>query len=454
MENLLVSLDWLAVTVRMQRPLMEYPNHVIQEYGMTNVWGYRQVVYNEYGEKVFTLLSRPRQSILPADAGLLEIANEWLYREDVAFRIIDKFCEVTGAWVSGVSRADICCDFVPDAAQVDVIRGLSTKQFYVARNRNRSEFCSRSSEEWMPSPWRGVLIPHQQSWGHKTSDVKWKLYYKSKELHDDGGGKLMSKPYIVWNWRACGFDINSVWRLEVSIKNLNQFDIEGQKFTLKWLEINYLHAYLSLYSSRFIIRKDEKHVDKTNDKVVPFLNVGWMRDYIKKRKSQNAQIRSGRLSLLRHLVASMDEPEVLYDVPTRDDVLSTIERVVDRDGLHMYFKVMTGITFAAWKQEKRNALAEMLAKQRGMQLPANPMKEGSIGTEFRIERKRVRVDDGLSNNLEFDSQKCGEVTDSEAKKGKDARLEAWYNDIKVSFNNSKEKNGENSQNQTTLPLLG
>ena len=431
MDKLLVSIDWLAVTVRMEWPLVEYPGCVVKEYGMTNVWERRQVVYNEYGEKVFTMLSKPRQTILPADSGLLEIANEWLYHEDTAFRIIDKFCSVTGAWVSGVSRADICCDFVPDAKQRDIILGLSAKTMYVAGKQNDVEFGSRSRASWLPAMWRGVRIPHQQSWGHKTSDVKWKLYYKSKELHDDAGGQFMSKPYIIWNWRACGFDINSVWRLEVSLKNLNQFDIEGQKFTLNWLETSYLYAFLSLYSSRFVIRKSQNHADKTNDEVVPFLNVGWMRGYIKKRPPQSTQVRSGRLSLLRHLVASMDEPEVLYDVPTRDDVLETIGKIVERDGLDMYFKAMTGCRFMEWKQDKRNALADVVKKKKDMQWSANSMIEGSTGTEFRIERERVRVGDGLNNNLEFDGQHRCEVTDSEAKRKEDARINAWCNDLRT-----------------------
>lgn len=431
MSGLLISLDWLAVTVRMERPLVEYPEHTVEMYGMTNVWANRQVVYNERGEKVFTLLSKPRQSILPADSALLEIANEWLYHGDMAFRIIDKFCEITGAWVSGVSRADICCDFVPNADQVEVIRGLSDKSLYVCGKRNRVEFCSRSNDEWMPTEWRGLDCPHQQSWGHKTSDVKWKLYYKSKELHDEGGAQFMSKPYIVWNWRACKFDINAVWRLEVSIKNLNQFNIEGQRFTLNWLETNYLYAFAALYSARFVVRKSQGHVDKTNDEVVPFLDIRWLRNYIRVRPPQSAQIRSGRLSLLRHLVSSLDSPEVLYDIPTRDDVLDTIERMVERDNLQMYFKSMTGFTFVKWKQEKKNALADVVLKQKGLQMSANPYLEGSIGTEYRVERKQVRVGDGLVCNLEFDAQHKAEVVESEAKRKEDARIDARVNNLRT-----------------------
>jgi hypothetical protein len=51
------------------------------------------------------------------------------------------------------------------------------------------------TDPWVPEMWRGE-VPYDQSWGHKTTDIKWKLYYKTKELRDNAGGNTYDKPYI------------------------------------------------------------------------------------------------------------------------------------------------------------------------------------------------------------------------------------------------------------------
>ena len=86
------------------------------------------------------------------------------------------------------------------------------------------------TDPWVPEMWRGE-VPYDQSWGHKTTDIKWKLYYKTKELRDNAGGSTYDKPYIVDMWRDVGLDESNVWRLEVAFHNANRFEFEGERLS-------------------------------------------------------------------------------------------------------------------------------------------------------------------------------------------------------------------------------
>ena len=78
-QELLCFIDWLGLSVRVTDEPRPIPGYAWKEYTATNVWGKRRVLWTENGDRVCTLLSEPRSSILDAHAGLLEVDNEWLY---------------------------------------------------------------------------------------------------------------------------------------------------------------------------------------------------------------------------------------------------------------------------------------------------------------------------------------------------------------------------------------
>lgn len=346
-QHILLNNDWFALSVALtgeeRKPKSGYK---WVEFEGTNVWKRRRILLNEYGEKVLTLLSEPKSSVIRPDAGLMEVANEWLYHGIGVGGTLRLFKYLVEYRELGMSRLDLAMDFVPDEKQQKVIWGLSDSSMYVSGKRSGSGFWSSSSAEWMPEEWRGKRIPHCQSWGHKTTGVKWKLYYKSKELREAGGG-WFAKPYIVDQWRESGFDINNVWRLEVSLHNCNGLTVDGQTLSRDFWYKNTNELASSLYSSRFIIREDGGHKDKSNDRRVHFLPVrGDM--LVRCKVNESGNTRNARVSLLRSLVRACDDEMVKYDERTVKGVCDHVRQLVQRDGLNRYFQAMVGKSLNEW----------------------------------------------------------------------------------------------------------
>lgn len=351
-SGLIQSTDWFALSIVLDDDLpKENPvghTWVVYEHG-TPVWAYRAALFNEYGEKVLTLLAKPKStSFLNPRSALVEIANEWLYHGIGVGKALDLLYLCCPFNIVGLSRLDLCMDFQPTPAQAEIIKGLATKKYYVTGKQNDVEFCSTPRADWVPPVWRG-WCPHQLSWGHKTTQVKWKLYYKSKELRDNGQG-WFDKPYIVDGWRHYGLDENNVWRLEVSMKDCNSLLKNGDVVNYQRWATDEMSIFTSMYCGRFVIRENQGHKDKTNDKIVPFLPISTTsRIRCKKYESDNA--RSARIGLLRSLVKYGACEEVYMDNNASRQLCEHVESIVMNDNLEKYFESMTGKTLGQWSKE-------------------------------------------------------------------------------------------------------
>lgn len=348
-----LSTDWLAITIRLGGDIERTPAHHkwVTFTGGTKVWKKRRILYNEYSEKVLTLLSCPKSSLIDPGLALVEIANEWLYHGLGVHQCLIKLKYCVYYEIVSLSRLDLCVDFVPNDRMREQIMQLADGRLEVAKKGNGSGFWSYNNEDWVPPVWKGVRCPHSTSWGHKESDVKWKLYYKSKELRDAGGGHF-DKPYIVDLWRECGLDVNAVWRLEVSVKHCNKLIYKGLPLSIKAWREDTLDLFRSLYNSRFVIYEGHNRANRRSAEAVPFLPVG-EGDGIRCRQYNGERVSSARISLLRRLVNSLDEEEVLLDAPTREDVLSTIDGIIRRDNLKRYFEGMVSTNYDEWVETRR-----------------------------------------------------------------------------------------------------
>lgn len=350
MNGIPLSVDWLALSLRLQDRVSGCPDrHRWAYYSPTNVWSSRWCLYNEWGDKVFTLLFQPRSKILKANRAVMEVANEWLYHGlgiTGCLRLLSQCCHFD---VTGVSRVDLACDFCPDNRQHDIICGLNDTSMYVSGKRNGSGFWSTVHDTKLHSMWQNYC-PHDMNWGHKTSDVKWKLYYKSKELRDEANGFGWSKPYIVDMWNDVGLDVTNVWRLEVSIHNCNNFDFMGKRLTFNELVSHPVDIYKSLYTSRFQVCRNQHHKDKTNDERVEFLPVGRLRGAFRVHRDEHIVEHNSGLTLLRHLVADVQTEQVLLCDELRESCLEAIERVVTAGRMERYFVMVTGQEFDDWRE--------------------------------------------------------------------------------------------------------
>lgn len=354
MQPLLLNVDWLALSVKFYedewRTLPE--GHFYVDYDGTNVWAKRRVVYNEFNEKVATLLYHPKSTIIGRYCGLLEIANEWLYHGQSPNRIIQYLYNWRPFDIAGMSRVDLACDFNPTSSQRKIIADLADGKAYVSGKRSGSSFWSVVNSDMLADAYQGRKICHCQSWGHKTTQVKWKLYYKSKELLDSLGGKMFAKPYILDCWEQAELDKRDVWRLEVSVKAANQLDFDGQPLSFGEIKRDAVGVYRSLYGQRFIVRKNQGHKDKTNDEIVPFLPID-AGAKIRCAKAKATHRRNPAVTLLRHLLQSLESEEILLDDTMRENVLRHMEQIVLSNGLSNYFAGIVGESFWDYVESRR-----------------------------------------------------------------------------------------------------
>lgn len=369
-QSVIANVDWLALTVRFENVVdweqVPAPSqHRFRILGGTAVWLRRILLVNETADKVATILAEPRNHRMFApNVGLVEVANEWLYHGRGWEYIIFRLQQVVPFEVLGISRADLCADFNPTLAQRDIIMGLSQSRYYVQGKMNGAGFWSitppvsaKANEKQRRkalashlAPWAvGDRVPHSQSWGHKTSEVKWKVYYKSRELVE-----VEDKPYIRDQWECEGLDVKDVWRLEVSLKYPHRLLLADRPITWPLFNAEWPSILRSMYQSRFTVRRNEHHADRSNDTIVDFLpalSEGGVS--LRCRPSIAKSERYGRITLLRRLVKSLEDDAVLLDDCAREGCYALIESIVERDELQNYFTAMSGKELADFIEEGR-----------------------------------------------------------------------------------------------------
>lgn len=207
------------------------------------------------GAKFFTLLWCPYSSRLKSNIMTCQIANYCLYSSSInmCFNLLQ---QVVDCAFNSMGRIDVCLDFEVSNYELMFIRSLWIGEYYVERKSEGSSFWHSTND----GIGRNV---HCMSWGSKSSEIKVKIYNKSRELGISNDNPMGDKPYIVEEWIRAGMDINRVWRMEFSICSSGQLrwndDEDGQKvITLEdvrnqtWL----LQLFCKMYESRFVCRRD------------------------------------------------------------------------------------------------------------------------------------------------------------------------------------------------------
>lgn len=438
-SDIILSVDWLGLSLRLPKPPTDIEGYQWREYSATNVWGKRLILYTDEGDKVCTLLYEPRSSIINSKAALVEIENQWLYHGAGPFYILDVLSKAVFYEILGISRVDLAVDFCPDETQAQVIEGLASGQYYVGGKRNGSGFWSTNNSSWLAQRWQPKRIPHCQSWGHKTSAIKWKLYYKTKELADAGCGRFLDKPYIVDMWRMANFDIKNVWRLEVSIKHGNAYEFDGFRLDLASIRDSRADIFRSLYQNRFQIRKNEGHKDRSNDKIINFLDIDKVPLKVGSAPAKRSTEHNGRITLLRQLVKSLDDEQVLLDKQSREAVLEHMQKIIRRDGLQNYFYAMVGMFFEEYREDIEVRANQRWAVRDALAVPHDGLK-GSHAVEDRtLELPKRNNAMGLTPNDKFDEQQ----TDAQLKWQREFVKSLWPDkkqqnpDWKLNFDSEK-----------------
>ena len=145
-------------------------------------------------------------------------------------------------------------------------------------------------------------------------------------------------------------------------------------------------------------------MDRTNDTRVYLLHLekAWLS--VKCHQSDGLAEHNGRLTLLRHLVKSVEEPAVLYDAATREGVFDHIRQIVRRDGLRRYFQAMVGCELDEWcKRVVESAGGEEVKDyERDVVLAPNYHFDDVVGTPVSEDELRVkRMEDCLESQKEI-----------------------------------------------------
>lgn len=297
-NDVIVSVDWFALSCCLARPyagqeLVVPAGWSVLPCSGTAVWQFRWFIMDELGNKVATILTRPKSPIIDARRAVVEIANPVLY--SARFRwVVDRVCETLPMSIEGMNRVDLCGDFEMSMDRWQVVRGLEDGIMYLKGLRRGVVWWSADN---------GVRYPHQISWGGRDSVFHWKVYYKYKELHE--AGVESEKPYIEAMWREFGLEPKNVWRLEVSITScgsIEKSDGSGKFMPFEWYEKR-SEIYERIYRQRFVVRHFEGHSNKRYDPVVKFLmGVDNAAKFVSRKKVDNEDMES---SVERRVVCKM-----------------------------------------------------------------------------------------------------------------------------------------------------
>lgn len=349
----IVNVDWLSFSVKLIESFEEKDKHEfvfnslpssykVVELTGTNIYARRLIVYNRNGAKMLTLLCKPYSRAIPYDSALVEVANEWLYN---GFSwVMDMLTELHPCYFLCLSRLDICADFPVNPQRMALIRKLAANRAYVQGKRDGSAFFSYSMER------SGCeRVPRCLSWGSKNSNIKWKVYNKSNEIFefDSKGGKICHKPYIVNQWETQRWDVSQVWRCEVSICPMYKFQFHDRR--LGWNDVlngfTIEDLFVSLYMSRFVVRLNQGHSDRSNDTRVHLLadfgQVDRVRQWVNPNPEQPEVVEYA--ACLNSAMRQIEKPEVQVNPDMLELWKNTALECVRLGHLEKYFLNLYGV---------------------------------------------------------------------------------------------------------------
>ena len=336
-----VNLDWLQYSVHLREPEPEIlcpEGYRIELCQGNNIFNHRALVFDSRGAKYLTLLWKPYSKVLPSNLMTVQVANEYLYLmsgEGVkwSFRDVKQIVDCT---FNAIGRIDICVDWEGTNEREEFLRHLNSGHYYA---QHKSEGSNWWHEVEKDGHKRKQI--HCLAWGSQKSEIKVKVYHKSREQGLVGGDEP-EKPWIVREWKANEMDIHNVWRLEFSISGAGQLRYKGQPITLdnvaseKWC----MDVLCELYNNRFVTRINQgrRQGHHNNDDRIflfpfPTRSAGlvWANP-----KGRDYELPSS-ITLLRSMMRQIDNPTVMASKNTFEEYASTILHIIQNNKLDGYF---------------------------------------------------------------------------------------------------------------------
>ena len=351
-----LNCDWLqySVLTDSEEPEIICPDGYRLEIAQgNNIFENRALLFNGNGEKVLTLLWKPYSSVLNKRLMTVQVANKFLYTGMIR-KNFELVRQIVACSFNSVGRFDICLDFEANEDFLEAVKHLNSGHYYVQHKTEGSSWWHEVNKD---------NFKHKQThcltWGSPNSEIKVKLYHKSRE---QGliGGDTPEKPWIVEEWEEAHFDKKNVWRLEFSLAGAGQLRWEKQLITLEMIENEswLRRVFFSLYHKRFVCRinQGKRQGHKNNDTRIYLIklpldgeNLTWYEAPNLKSESKPA------IELLRSLMRQVDNSAVMASKLMFESYGKMICEVIENYGLENYFK-------AVFEKDYTDYLAELYDK--------------------------------------------------------------------------------------------
>lgn len=358
-EPYCINCDWLQYSLQLycQNQIIHCPEgYRVELCQGTNVFKRRALVFDREGRKVLTLCWEPYSSQLNPLLMTAQVSNHLLYTGGIepSLTLVKEI--FPDCYYNAVGRFDLCCDFRMTDKRMQIFKHLNSGHIYVERKTEGSGF-------WHAA--KAGDYKHNQhhclSWGSKHSEIKVKLYNKSRELGLlENPNAQCEKPWIVNEWKLVGLDPSNTWRLEFSLRTNGQMRSKEDRIMLPmianpdWL----LGVYSDLYSKRFVTRynqgkgaaknkesKDKKASHHNTDRRVYLLDLPSNGEKIEWQKplssGKNQSIPA--VTLLRSLLNQVENEALLSDPAVCRQYAATIREVVYSFRLIDYMESRTGM---------------------------------------------------------------------------------------------------------------
>lgn len=353
------NVDWLSFSVMLRETNPEIicpEGYRMEILPGNNVFRNRMILRNDAGEKLLTCLWCPFSTVINKRIMTVQVANSRLYCSVGIKDACALLSECVEYSFNACSRIDICLDFVASDFQLGCIRKMATGAMYVEKKREGSQFWHENTIKKGEKEIK-VRQPHCLSWGSKTSEIKVKLYWKSREQgilpQVDKKGNVRypaaEKPYIVEEWRTNKMDVLRVWRLEFSLQSSGQLQWDDKVITLDDVASPYwfCRVFAGLLRTRFVVRKNEgKRTDKhNNDSIVKFLEVPFDRLLLKWQqynKSEPLTPDGEVLKQIRHLLLQADNEVIRANAKYVESLYNMIETMCEVSGSRNYVERLLG----------------------------------------------------------------------------------------------------------------
>lgn len=341
-----LNCDWLQFSVQLpeREPELLCPDgYRIELLPGNNIYKNRMQLFDLEGRKWLTMLWNPYSSVLDPLIATIQMAN-WVLYSDMIGQVFEVLQQIVYVEYNNMGRIDLCLDFIMDERLLDVWKNLRTGSYYVQGKKEGSGF-------WHDAAKKDTsffkMLDHCQSWGSKSSEVKVKVYYKSREQGVAANENAHpEKPWIVNEWRYADMDVTQVWRIEFSLSGASCLRYNDRLITLEdvqsgaWL----CQILADLLDSRFIVRMNQGKRDghKNLDKKIDFITLPWKGVKLQWAETKEKAPASDSIVMLRRLLGTLELAPCRCNEEVFQGVASTILQLVHDEHLERYFDDKVG----------------------------------------------------------------------------------------------------------------